>query len=87
MGRLVNANDLLHDIQVDTVLEPSTKVYLAIMIEDMETAYDADKVVEQISEYLNGFKECSDCDEELLMYIEEYITGIVEGAVKDETRL
>lgn len=86
MGRLIDADELRHDILHDSTFDNDTINYYIDKVGGMETAYDVDKVVERIELSLcsdmtqgecNKFSTCSEC------LMARHI-AIVKGAVKDE---
>ena len=86
--RLIDADLLSNKINsigyVPVCTDCMTKHNILEIIDEQPTAYDVDKVSEQISNYLDGYSICKDYDKEFFMYLEEFIINIVEGAVKDE---
>jgi hypothetical protein len=88
MGRLIDADLLLNDIEKSRMDNPHKDVQISanhnhehqhfmIMTVKQPIAYDVDDVVKQIKEYLNGYRICSDYDEEFFLALEEYIINIV----------
>ncbi|HZK28218.1 MAG TPA: hypothetical protein VFD00_11850 [Thermoclostridium sp.] len=81
MGRLIDADKFISWLDCGHLRNPSEKCLSELnvkkMIDNQPTAYDVDKVVEQLS--LSEF----DLDEKPHVVLNEVIS-IVKGAVKDE---
>ncbi len=84
MGRLIDADIFKTQASAMAVKfgwDSNKALSFLKIIDAQPTAYEVEKVVEQISEYLNGYKICKDYDEEFFMCLEEYITNIVKGGI------
>jgi hypothetical protein len=90
MRRLIDADELLYNIQADNTCDSDTKDYYIAMVEGMPTAYDVDKVVEQLENMKDErWPENSimygkyKLDEYARCHIDEAVS-IVKGAINHE---
>ena len=88
MGRLIDAERLLAKV---VEANPMGGMIGGKFIEDLikaePTAYDVDKVAIEISDYFQSYiRNCNLTEEDTLtmLYMEEHITKLTKGAVKDE---
>ena len=91
MGRLIDADDLIGVIQYNTNYKPNKSAIMADelirYINSQPTAYDMDKVVEQLEEARDELLHSTDYNNDIINYCLDWFDmaiDIVKGAVKDE---